>query len=145
MYYSPFVESFPIKKRNIKKLFDPVRRCYVTATPEERVRQAYIKYLVEELHVPISNIAVEKKLLVNRQVRRFDIVVSVKGRCAAVVECKAPSIPLSENVLFQAAAYNSVLKADYIVLFNGENQLICKREDKEYRLWEGGLDFGIKN
>ena len=130
-------------KNGKKELFDPVRRRYVACTPEEIVRQAYIKYLVEELNVPLANIAVEKKLIINRQTRRFDIVVSMKGRCAAVVECKAPTVALSENTLFQAAVYNSVLQADYIVLFNGENQLVCKREQGEYRLWEGSLDFGI--
>ena len=117
-----------------KELFDPVRKRYVTCTPEELVRQAYIKFLIEVLNVPSTNIAVEKKLLVNRQTRRFDIVVSVKGQCAVVVECKAPTVPLSEDALFQAAAYNSVLQAKYIVLFNGENQLVCKKEEGNYLL-----------
>ncbi|MCL2132484.1 MAG: type I restriction enzyme HsdR N-terminal domain-containing protein [Lentimicrobiaceae bacterium] len=117
-----------------KEIFDPVRKRYVACTAEEVVRQAYIKFLTETLCVPIVNIAVEKKLLVNRQTRRFDIVVSVKGKCAVVVECKAPTVDLSEDALFQAAAYNSVLQADYIVLFNGESQLVCKKEQETYRL-----------
>ena len=117
-----------------KELFDPVRKRYVTCTPEELVRQAYIKYLTEVLEIPLANIAVEKKLIVNRQTRRFDIVVSVKGQCVAVVECKAPTVSLSEDTLFQAAAYNSVLQAKYIVLFNGENQLVCKKEAENYQL-----------
>jgi len=128
-----------------KTLFDPVRRRYVAATPEEWVRQAYIKYLMEVLGVPIANIAVEKKLVINRQTRRFDIVVNVKGHCAVVVECKAPTVSLSEDTLFQAAAYNSVLQADYIVLFNGENQLVCKKEAGEYRLCEGLPCFNAKH
>ena len=66
----------------------------------------------------------------------FDIVVSLKGECVAVVECKAPTVTLSENALFQAAAYNSVLQATYIVLFNGENQLVCKKEQGTYLLCE---------
>jgi hypothetical protein len=119
-----------------KELFDPVRRRYVACTPEELVRQAYIKYLVEVLEVPIANIAVEKKMIVNRQTRRFDIVVYVKGKCAVVVECKSPTVVLSEDTLFQAAAYNSVLQANYIVLFNGECQLVCKKENENYQLCE---------
>ena len=119
-----------------KELFDPVRKRYVACTEEEIVRQAYIKYLVDVLEIPIANIAVEKKLLINQQTRRFDIVVSVKGKCAVVVECKAPTVALSEDTLFQAATYNSVLQATYIVLFNGENQLVCKKEEGGYRLWE---------
>jgi uncharacterized protein YbaR (Trm112 family) len=119
-----------------KEIYDPVRRRYVACTPEELVRQAYIKYLLEVLEVPAGNIAVEKQLLVNRQRRRFDIVVYVKGQCAAVVECKAPTVVLSEDALFQAAAYNSVLQAVYIVLFNGESQLVCKKEAENYRICE---------
>jgi hypothetical protein len=125
-----------------KEVFDPVRRRYVACTPEELVRQAYLKYLVEVLEVPIANIAVEKKLVVNRQTRRFDIVISVKGQCIVVVECKAPTVALSEDALFQAAAYNSVLQAGYIVLFNGGDQLVCKKEAGEYRLCEGLPRFG---
>jgi len=117
-----------------KELFDPVRRRYVACTPEELVRQAYIKFLIEVLNVPPANIAVEKKILVNNQTRRFDIVVSVKGQRVVVIECKAPTVALSEDALFQAAAYNSVLQAKYIVLFNGENQLVCKKEEEKYQL-----------
>jgi len=117
-----------------KEVFDPVRKRYVACTPEEMVRQAYIKYLIEILEIPIANIAVEKKLLVNRQTRRFDIVIYLKGECAVVVECKAATIDLSEDTLCQAAAYNSVLQAKYIVLFNGENQLICKKQEGKYQL-----------
>ena len=115
-----------------KELFDPVRRRFVACTPEEIVRQSYIKYLTEILNVPLANIAVEKKLIFNGQTRRFDIVVYVKERCAVVVECKAPTVALTEDALFQAAAYNSVLQADYIVLFNGESQLVCKKEQDRY-------------
>ena len=124
-----------------KEVFDPVRKRYVACTPEELVRQAYIQYLTEILGIPIVNISVEKKLRINRQMRRFDIVVSIKGECVIVVECKAPTIALSEDTLFQAAAYNSILQAKYIVLFNGKNQLICKKAGETYQLCEKLLHF----
>ena len=119
-----------------KEVFDPVRKRYVACTPEEWVRQAYIQYLIDVLEIPIANISVEKKIQINQQMRRFDIVVSIKGQCVIVVECKAPTIALSEGALFQAAAYNSVLSAKYIVLFNGDRQLVCKKEGETYRLCE---------
>jgi len=119
-----------------KEVFDPVRKRYIACTQEEWVRQIYIKYLMEVLEIPIANIAVEKKVLINQQVRRFDIVVSIKGQCVVVVECKSPNIALSEDTLFQAATYNSVLSANYIVLFNGESQLVCKKEGEQYQLCE---------
>jgi hypothetical protein len=119
-----------------KEVFDTVRKCYVACTPEELVRQAYIKYLTEVLEIPIANISVEKKLQINQQTRRFDIVASIKGKCAIVVECKAPTVVISEETLFQAAVYNSVLQANYIVLFNGESQLVYKKEAGKYLLCE---------
>jgi len=128
-----------MKKRIVggkKEIFDPVRKCFVACTPEEIVRQSYIKYLTNALNIPLVNIAVEKRVIFNRQTRRFDIVVYVKERCVIVVECKAPTVFLTENTLFQAAVYNSVLQADYIVLYNGKAQLICKKESQSYQLCE---------
>jgi methylphosphotriester-DNA--protein-cysteine methyltransferase len=40
-------------------IFDPVRKRYVTLTPEEWVRQHWLRYLVEEIQYPRSLIAVE--------------------------------------------------------------------------------------
>ena len=119
-----------------KEVFDIVRKRYVACTQEELVRQVYIKYLVEVLEIPITNIAVEKKILINQQTRRFDIMVSIKEMCVMVVECKAPNIALSEDTLFQVATYNSILQAKYIVLFNGASQLICQKEAETYQLCE---------
>ena len=33
-------------------IFDPVRKRYVTLTPEEWVRQHWLRYLVEEIQYP---------------------------------------------------------------------------------------------
>ena len=38
-----------------------------------------------------------------------------------VVECKAPSVPITQATFDQAARYNSVYKAKWLVITNGLN------------------------
>ncbi len=118
--------GFRIRTREGKKeIFDPVRCRFVALTEEEMVRQAYIKYLIEELHIPKIAISVEKKITYNTLTKRYDIVVAKPdGTILLVVECKASSIALNENTLSQIAVYNVELQAKYLVLFNGKQQLV---------------------
>ena len=115
-----------------KEIFDPVRHRYVACTPEEEVRQTYLHYLIHVLNVPPIAISVEKKIKYNQLNRRYDIVVFSKEQCLLIVECKSPDIVLSEDTLFQVATYNHVMQAKYIVLFNGKEELICKKENDTY-------------
>ena len=55
-----------IREREGKReIFDPVRRRFVPLTPEEAVRQSYLRYLVDELGFPLIAITVEKKVVYN--------------------------------------------------------------------------------
>jgi hypothetical protein len=64
--------------------------------------------------------------------QRADIVVfGVDGRPLMLVECKAPSVEISDAVLAQAFRYNAVLGARYVMLTNGLDHYI-------YEVAEGG-------
>ena len=115
-----------------KEVFDPVRCRFVSCTPEEAVRQTYIRYLIDVLQVPPVAISVEKKITYNNLTKRYDIVVFSKGKCLLIVECKSPEIKISEVTLQQISLYNSHLHAEYIVLFNGKQEIIYKKTDGEY-------------
>jgi hypothetical protein len=52
------------------KLFDPIRRRFVEATPEEKVRQALIEKMVRELQFPKGLLAVERAIFDLPQARR---------------------------------------------------------------------------
>ena len=119
-----------------KEIFDPVRRRYVAFTPEEAVRQTYIRYLIDVLQVPPVAISVEKKITYNHLSRRYDIVVFSKDTCLLVVECKAPDVKLSETTLQQIGVYNSYLQAKYIILFNGVEELVFRKGENLYVLQE---------
>lgn len=124
-----------IREREGKReIFDPVRRRFVPLTPEEAVRQSYLRYLVEELGFPLIAITVEKKVVYNGMTRRYDIVACrPDGSILLLVECKAETVPLSGDTLYQAAMYNHVLQAEYVVLFNGRQQFVCRRTPEGYR------------
>lgn len=124
-----------IREREGKReIFDPVRRRFVPLTPEEAVRQSYLRYLVDELGFPLIAITVEKKVVYNGMTRRYDIVACRSdGSILLLVECKAETVPLSGDTLYQAAMYNHVLQAEYVVLFNGRQQFVCRRTPEGYR------------
>lgn len=117
-----------------KEIYDPVRRRYVASTPEETVRQAYLRYLTGVLQFPPVCLSVEKKVNYNGLTRRYDIVAyRPDAHALLLVECKAESVSLSGDTLYQAAMYNHELQAAFVVLFNGRQQFVCQRRPEGYR------------
>jgi type I site-specific restriction endonuclease len=101
-------------------VFDEIRKKHLVCTPEEWVRQHMIKYLINEKLCPRGLIALESGLKVNTLQKRSDILVySKEGNPLILVECKAPSIKLSQETFDQAARYNQTLKAPYLMITNG--------------------------
>ena len=117
-----------------KKVYDPIRKKWVIATPEELVRQKILNLLMHELGYPPHSIAIEKKLseLPHLQqeevpVRRLDILCyeTETLRPLLLIECKV--VPLQEKMLAQVMGYNAFIKAP----------LICLANDGEFLLgWE---------
>ena len=106
---------------NKTMVFDPLRRQWVSLTPEEQVRQKMLNYLVETRKVAAGLIAVEYSIKVNNLPKRADIVVfNNLGEPQMIVECKAESVPITEKVLDQAIRYYSGLKVKYLTLTNGK-------------------------
>ncbi|HEY4255243.1 MAG TPA: type I restriction enzyme HsdR N-terminal domain-containing protein [Chlamydiales bacterium] len=94
-------------------LYDPIRKKSVADTPEERVRQALLRQMVEVLAFPKGLIAVEKKLLSQR---RADIIVFRRQgeglTPLVVIECKAED--LDEEAIRQVVGYNTLLAAPFL-------------------------------
>ncbi len=102
---------------NVLKIYDPVRRINVALTPEEWVRQHCLHWLVSK-GFPIGRCSVEKVL--DRHGLRYDLLwMDAELKPYLLVECKAPSIAISNDALRQSAWYNVTLKAPYILLTNG--------------------------
>ena len=102
-------------------VFDPLRKRYVLLTPEEESRQKVLFLLVEQLHVPAGLLAVEYSVKVNGLDKRCDAVVFGKeGQPLMIVECKAPSVKLTDKVLDQAVRYHSALQPRFLLLYSGK-------------------------
>jgi len=128
--------KFKLSKKNDKiYIFDEIRKKKIFLTPEEWVRQHFIQYLIKEYDYPKSLIAVEKEIKVNNLKKRFDILVfNNKGEHELIVECKAPTIKISQNTFDQIARYNLELKAKFLIVTNGLDHFFCKMdfENKKY-------------
>lgn len=97
--------------------------------PEEWVRQNCVHFLIEDKKYPKSLINVEKELKVNDLRKRYDIIVyKPDGTIQLIVECKAPTITIDQNVFDQIARYNLTLNADYLMVTNGLNHYYCQMD-----------------
>ncbi|MBE9601314.1 type I restriction enzyme HsdR N-terminal domain-containing protein [Pedobacter sp. MC2016-24] len=101
-------------------IFDEIRRKHLVLTPEEWVRQHFIQHLILHRKFPKSLIQVEGGLSLNKLQKRTDIVIfNNQGERLMIIECKAPSVKISQATFDQAARYNSVHKAKWLVVTNG--------------------------
>ena len=122
--------NFKFKSSENKTLiFDKLRKKYIVLTPEEWVRQHFVYFLIEEKKYPISLIALEKQLTINNRKKRTDILVfNTAGNHEIIVECKAPSIKITQATFDQIARYNLKLKATYLIVTNGLEHFYCKMD-----------------
>ena len=101
-------------------IFDELRKRWVKLTPEEWVRQNFLRYLIQIKNYPPSLIAIEKEIVLGELKKRFDILVYDLGHKPwMMVECKAMSVALSEDVLAQVLRYSISVPAPYLVITNG--------------------------
>lgn len=113
-------------------IFDEVRNKFIVNTPEEWVRQNTVKYLREELDYPRSLIVLEKQFQLHRRIKRTDIIVyDNSGVAQILVECKRPSIKITQSTFDQAFRYNIALKIPYLLITNGEELYCCHVKGEE--------------
>lgn len=114
-----------------KLIFDISRKQWVALTPEEYVRQMFMHYMINYLSMPVTHISVEQAFTFeNGKPQRVDMVVYDRDTTPFIlVECKAPTVKISQNTFDQASRYNTVIKAKYIIITNGLNHYCAKTED----------------
>lgn len=130
------VNKFQFRQKDGKKyIYDRFRKKYVLLTPEEWVRQNFLTWLTLEKGYPVSLLRVESNLMLGNSNWRFDAVFFRKdGKPAVIIECKAPDVPVGPESFEQIARYNKMLKADYLMVTNGERHYCCKM-DYNTRSW----------
>jgi hypothetical protein len=127
--------NFRFKSNENKTLiFDIIRKKFVILTPEEWVRQHTLHFLITEKKYPVSYINVEKQLLLNDSVKRYDIVIFKNdGDVEIIIECKAPSISINQVTFDQIARYNLALNSNLLMVTNGLTHYFCKMDIKNKR------------
>ena len=134
------MSTLEIKSDN-GKIFCPLTDSWHIETPEEKVRQEYIKILVEDYGYSLDQMAQEIK--VNNSQRgqgkaRADIVIwkskqdKIESKAAfIVVECKAEKVRIREEDYYQGYNYASWAGASFFVTTN-EKETKYFNVDKEY-------------
>lgn len=139
MMHLPFPPpAFNIKKEGEKRyIFDGIRKAWLLLTEEEWVRQNLVAYLLNVLRYPASFVALEKAIEVNSLTKRFDVLVYNRTHEPwLLVECKAPQVTLTEDVLQQALRYNLSVPAKYIVITNGAATIGWEKKEGRLTLLE---------
>lgn len=116
-------------KENKTLIFDEIRKKFVVLTPEEWVRQHTVQYLILNKGYSKSLIAVEKQIMLNDTVKRYDIVVfNREGQVHLIIECKAPQIAIAQETFDQIARYNLKTNAQYLMVTNGLSHYFCRMD-----------------
>ena len=110
------------------------RRKYVRLTPEELVRQTTLHLLEDEYGFPHGLIGVEIPIQVAGLKKRCDaIVYNQQMQPLMLLEFKAPTVPLTQEVFDQAAIYNRHLQVPLLMLCNGQNSIIARVLESQYQ------------
>ena len=141
--------TYPIKTRQTgdkTEVFDPIRKRYVVLTPEEWVRQQFIRYLINEKKYPETLISIEKGIKVNQMFKRFDAVISDQtGAPVVLIEFKSPNVRISQKTFEQVATYNIRLRVQYLIVSNGLKHYCCSvdHEKETFSFLDDIPDFRV--
>lgn len=121
------------QSEEVNYIFCGIRKKWLKLTPEEWVRQHVIRFLIEQKGYSKSAINSEVVVEINGMKKRADVVVFRKEKPYVIVECKAPEIPISEQVFDQIARYNLELDAAYLMVTNGLQHYYCQMDFENSR------------
>lgn len=101
-------------------IFDEIRRKYIAVTPEEWVRQNFIRYLVKEKKYPAGLIKTEAQIKTGIKVYRYDAAVfDRRGNPHILIEFKSPEVKISKETFRQISIYNKEILVKYLIVSNG--------------------------
>lgn len=125
----PRYETKICEKDGKPQILDPLRKSYVTLTPEEWVRQHFVNFLCSCRSYPASLMANEVAITLNGMNKRCDTVVYDKElRPRVIIEYKAPTVKITKEVFAQISRYNLALKVDYLIISNGLQHYCCRMD-----------------
>jgi type I restriction enzyme M protein len=125
MKENKYPKSDEIKIRG-NQIFSPVRKIWVQLTPEEKVRQDFLRVLIDEYGYGIDQIAEEEDVTGRGSAKaRADFVIwrTIQDRRddktpLIVVECKADNVAIDRGVYEQGENYARLTNAPFFVTHN---------------------------
>ncbi|MFV0377907.1 MAG: type I restriction enzyme HsdR N-terminal domain-containing protein [Mangrovibacterium sp.] len=131
--------SFRTKQEGGKlKIFDDIRKKYLVLTPEEWVRQNFVRYLIDVKLYPASLMALETGLQLNGNQFRADLLIYNKlGKPWMIIEFKAPEVKITQKTFDQVARYNLCFEVPFLMVSNGMEHYCCQVDfdTKNYRFF----------
>ena len=101
-------------------IFDEIRKKWIACTPEEWVRQNLVRFLVQDCAYPQALVAIERQVTVAERSLRFDALIYDREiKPLMLIECKAPTVKLTQKVFDQIWHYNYEIKAPFFIVTNG--------------------------
>ncbi len=115
-----------VRKGERLMVFDALRRRWVALTPEEWVRQHFVRFLQEQRQFPAGAMANEVTVELNGMRKRCDtLVYGLHAEPLMIVEYKAPTVEISQQVFDQICRYNMRLRVRWLVVSNGLQHYCC--------------------
>lgn len=109
------------------QIYDCLRQKFVALTPEEWVRQHFVKFLITRREYPATLMANEVGIKHNGCQRRCDTIIYDRYAAPlAIVEYKAPDVDITPAVFDQIARYNMVLGVGCLMVSNGLKHYCCR-------------------
>ncbi len=127
-----------------RMILDILRRKFVALTPEEWVRQHFVHFLAEHKGYPTAYLANEVNLCLGDKKMRCDTVLYDSTlRPKMIIEYKAPSVKITQQVFDQITVYNFLLKVDYLIVSNGLQHYCCRinHDTRQYEFVQGIPDY----
>lgn len=131
--------NLPMRQhRHQIQVWDAFRKRWVKAGPEEWVRQHAAHYLIQDLGYPATRLLVEHQAGQGRHSRRYDLMVLGRDLAPLILmECKAPSEKLDDEVWWQTLCYQQQKPAIFLVITNGLQMKIRLATERGWESVEG--------
>ncbi|MFK8268643.1 N-6 DNA methylase [Capnocytophaga cynodegmi] len=121
-----------IKGKSTPYVACAIRNKEIKLTPEEVVRQLYLKFLMQDLNYPKDRIVLEYEVTFGREKKRADIVILDKDTSTTayiIVEVKKPKLKDGKD---QLRSYCNATGAPIGVWTNGDSISYYHRKDPNY-------------
>jgi type I restriction enzyme M protein len=121
----PYAKPDQLQVRG-NEIFSPLRQKWVSLTPEEMVRQQYLKVLVDEYGFTYDHMAEEMEVTGRGSAQaRADFIIwrtpqdkAAQNSPLIVVECKADNVTIDRSVYAQGENYARLTNAPFFVTHN---------------------------